>query len=216
MRRALTTLAIASCLFTSGIALGKDDPPPPPPPPPPSDSSSSGSADKKDGDAPSSGGGLRSTDGLLDASQGKKRPMMLSFFLGFAYPYYVPYVALPLAARFNLPIIHDGFVPQINDSFDIEFGLDIGIAPGACCGRAPIYILPIIEPRYTVYLLPNLAVYAKPLNLGIAIWPSSGGAQVVFFHYHFAVGVVFEITKTLYLRGELGTNSIRGGIGIAF
>ena len=214
MRRALTTLGIAACLLLAGTALGKDDPPPPPPPPPPSDTTTT-SGDKKEGDAPSTGS-FRSTDGLLDASQGKKRPMMLSFFAGFSYPYYVPYVALPLAARFNIPLIHDGFVPQINDSFDLEFGIDIGLAPGVCCGRGPIYILPIVEPRYTVYLLPNLAVYAKPLNLGVVIWPSSSGLQVIYFHYHFAVGVIFEITKTIYLRGELGTNSIRGGIGIAF
>ena len=213
MRRPLTTLAVASCLLLAASAWAKDDPPPPPPPPPPP-SDTTTTEEKKDDDTSSGSSGFRSTDALLDASKGKKRPMQLSFFAGFAYPYYLPYVALPLAARFNIPIVHDGFVPQINDSFDIEFGIDIGIAPGVCCGRSPVYFVPVVEPRYTVYLLPNLAAYAKPLSLGVAIWPGPGA--VVFFHYHFAVGVVFDITKTIALRGEIGTNSIRGGIGISF
>src|SRR6185436_16348541 len=115
MRRTLTTLAVAAVLFAASEALSKDDPPPPPPPPPPSDTTSD-SAEKKDGDAPSSTD-FKSTDALLDASKGKKRPMMLSFLAGIRYPYYVPSVDLSLGARFNIPVVHDGFVPQINDSF---------------------------------------------------------------------------------------------------
>src|SRR5438105_3686921 len=126
MRRALTTLAVASVLFAAASALAKDDPPPPPPPPPPSDSSETRS---ESSDAPASSD-FKATDALLDASKGKHRPMMLSFFTGIHYPSYsIGLFAFILGARFNIPIFHDGFVPQINDSFDLEFGVDFGIVP---------------------------------------------------------------------------------------
>ena len=48
----------------------------------------------------------------------------------------------------------------------------------------------MIEPRYTVYLLPKLAVYVKPLTLGFVVWPNNCfyGAAAVFFHYEAALG----------------------------
>src|SRR5689334_18577678 len=121
MRRTLTTLAVASALFAAAQALPNDDPPPPPPPPPPSVTTTTDAGVNKDGDSLSSTD-FKSTDALLDASKGKKRPMMLSFLAGIRYPaYYVPLFGFTLGARFDIPIIHDGFVPQINDSFDLEF-----------------------------------------------------------------------------------------------
>jgi hypothetical protein len=222
MRRALPTYTLAAVLFISAVALGakaKDDPPPPPPPPPPSDAAPPPPPPPSDdssssGDGPS-GSTFRSTDALLDASKGKHRPMMLSFFLGVAYPYYVSW-GVPIGARFNLPIVHDGFVPQINDSFDIEFGIDVVIAPGAYL-YTPIYFVPRVGPRYTVYLLPKLAVYAKP-ELGIAIWPTSGctGCQVIWPHFEFTVGLAYKITDAFYLRAEVSSYAIRGGLGLAF
>src|SRR4051794_11978865 len=126
MRRALTTLAVASVLFAAASAFAKDDPPPPPPPPPPSDTETKTETKSEE---PSNSTDFKSTDALLDASKGKHRPMMLSFFTGVRYPYYVGVYGFTLGARFDIPIVHDGFVPQINDSFDLEFGVDIGIVP---------------------------------------------------------------------------------------
>ena len=218
MRRTLTTLAVVSVLFAAGSALAKDDPPPPPPPPPPP-SDTTTTDDKKSDDTSSSSNStdFHSTDALFDVSKGKKRPMMLSFFLNIPYPnYFGSLFAFELSARFNIPLVHDGFVPQINDSLDLEFGADIIIIPGvAGTSYSPIAVLPIIEPRYTVYLLPKLAVYVKPLNIGVLIWPSSVYSSV-YFHYSAALGVIFKLTDSIYLRGELGSYAIRAGIGIAF
>ncbi|MBK7861007.1 MAG: hypothetical protein IPJ65_20855 [Archangiaceae bacterium] len=220
MRRALTPLAVASILFAAGSAFAKDDPPPPPPPPPPSDSADSKSDEHKDSAAePSNSTDFKSTDALLDQSKGKHRPLMLSFFTGFRYPYYIGSIGLVLGARFNIPLVHDGFVPQINDSFDLEFGADFGLVPGLAYGcYTPVYVHPMIEPRYTVYLLPKLAAYVKPLSLGFLIWPNSCGAgfSSFFFHYEASVGVIYKLTNSIALRGEVGSYGIRAGIGISF
>src|SRR6478672_11616608 len=129
MRRALTTLAVASVLLAAGTALAKDDPPPPPPPPPPPSDTTSDKKDDTKSEELSNSTDFKSTDALLDASKGKHRPMMLSFFGGVRYPYYTGFFGFVLGARFNIPLVHDGFVPQINDSFDLEFGADIGLVP---------------------------------------------------------------------------------------
>ena len=76
-------------MLTAGTALAKDDPPPPPPPPPPPSDTTTSDTTSSEGDSPS-GGSFKATDALLDASKGKKRPMMLSFFLNLPWPgYYV-------------------------------------------------------------------------------------------------------------------------------
>jgi hypothetical protein len=151
--------------------------------------------------------------------------MMLSFFAGVgvstANPWGASSFIVPLGARFNLPIIHDGFVPQINDSLDIEFGIDVPIAPSVCCGYTPIYFTPVIEPRYSVYLLPKLTAYVKPLNLGIVVWPGNNVPGVIFFRYEFALGAIYELTKTFYVRAQMGFGYpenfvLRAGLGLAF
>jgi hypothetical protein len=146
--------------------------------------------------------------------------MMLSFFTGVRYPYYTGFFGFIVGARFNIPLVHDGFVPQINDSFDLEFGADIGLVPtGGVLGcYLPIYIQPMVEPRYTVYLLPKLAAYIKPLSLGFVVWPNNCGGfySTFFFHYEASVGVIYKLTSNIALRGEVGSYGIRAGIGIAF
>jgi hypothetical protein len=214
---ALTTLLVARIALAATKA--KDDdaaPPPPPPPPPPADTTTSDSSSSSD----SGGSTFKRQDALLDATTGKHRPMMLSFFLGIPYGdiygcYYSCGFPLDLDARFDIPIVHDGFVPQINDSLSIEFGVDLGLRAGYYGG--PFQLTLLVEPRYNVYLLPNLTVYLKPLDIGFWVWPGDTTYHnAVGFHYDAAVGVVYKLNPSIYLRAELGTYAIKGGIGIAF
>src|SRR5262249_19015895 len=111
-------------------------------------------------------------------------------------------------------IIHDGFVPQINDSLDVEFGVDVGIVPSSSRGGA-VYFTPWAGPRYTVYLLPKLAAYVMP-EFGIRVWPNNFGYSVVDFHIDFALGAIYKITDTFYVRADIGYYTLRAGLGIAF
>ena len=81
---------------------------------------------------------------------------------------------------------------------------------------SPFTLLLVVEPRYTVYLLPKLWAYVKPLNIGLAIWPNSYGYSAVYFHYDAAVGIIYKIADTISLRAEVGTYDIKAGIGISF
>src|SRR5690242_11393234 len=120
MRCRLAGLLVLSMFFVSFAAVAKDTPPPPPPPP--AEHASGG-----DGDS-----AFRQRDGLLDVS-GKTRKQMLSFFAGIPWGGYLGYgygyggFPLDLGARYYIPIVHNGFIPQINDSFGIEFGADLNV-----------------------------------------------------------------------------------------
>lgn len=66
---------------------------------------------------------VRQSGGLLDASA-HRRPMMISLFAGVPHAYWY-YAGFPfgVGGRFLIPLAHDGFIPRVNDEFDIEFGV---------------------------------------------------------------------------------------------
>ena len=57
------------------------------------------------------------------------------------------------------------------------------------------------------------ALYVKPLNLGILIWPNP--YQPVWFHYSFQLGMMLKVSDSIYFRAEIGSYALRAGIGIA-
>src|SRR5512139_501023 len=65
--------------------------------------------------------------GIKDSSP-QSRPMMLSFFTGLHLGHFAGYgFPLLIGGRFYIPLVHDGFIPSLNDEFGIEFGLDFDI-----------------------------------------------------------------------------------------
>ena len=105
MRPVALALVLATS-FVGSAALADDDKPA---------SSSGGSVDPS----------LRGPGSLSDASPQRRHPM-LSFFLGFPAGYW-GYGGIPFSvgARYLQPILHDGFVPSLNDSFGVEAGVDL-------------------------------------------------------------------------------------------
>ena len=49
---------------------------------------------------------------------------------------------------------------MVNESFDIEFGIDANFYIGGV-GPFALGFAPVVEPRWTFYLLPKLAAYVK-------------------------------------------------------
>ena len=211
MRRSLTGWLVTAVLLSSLLAFAKDSPPPPPPPPPPP---------AEEAPPPSSSGGsssLNGTDGLFDASN-KTRKSMLSFFVGLPYGGYSGYgyyggFPIGLGARFYLPIVPNGFIPSLNDSFGLEFGVDASFYLGGFGGTGIGLGIPI-EARWGFHLIPKLEVYGKVgFALGFFVVPNYG---VAFWPYAVAqAGVVYQITETIALRAEVGYPNIKVGIGIA-
>ena len=209
MRRNLTRLLLLTFLATAATALGAEDPPPPPPPPPPSGETGSATTIE----SPTEGQWqIKGTDSLLDKGTGHVRKPMLSFFLGIPYGGYLGF-GFGFGARFYIPIVKEGFLPMLNDSFGIEFGVDPTILFWTTTG---VGVAIPVEARWNFHIFPKLEAYAKVgAALAIISFPginyfSVGGILVA------NVGVLFRLNSVISLRAEVGYPAIKVGIGIAF
>lgn len=204
MRRTVAAALVASTLLTAAAAWA-DDPPPPPPPPP----AESGSGESSGGSSP-----LRQPDGLFDTSSGHHRPMLISAFIGLPYGYYGYWggFGLGFGARFYLPLVHDGFIPQINDEFGIEFGADLSPS----FGTYNYFFLDIpVQVMLDVHVTPQFDAYAK---VGIAPTLYFGYSSGFYVPSLFAgaVGLRYKLGSSFYLRAEAGYPMLMVGVGFGF
>jgi hypothetical protein len=159
------------------------------------------------------GGGFHGQGGLFDRSP-QRRPQELSFFLGL--PFYYGF-GLGLGARYYIPILHDGFIPSINDEFGIEFGADFA---GSFVG----YFLPEVdipvEVMWNFHFTRNFSAYAKA---GVALeMVFANGAFGPYTQTGFyvtarpvgSVGLHLRINDTLNFRVEGGYPWVKVGLGI--
>ena len=205
MGKTLAAALVASTLLTAGSAWASDPPPPPPPPP---DSSGGG-------DTSSSGGGgssLRQPDALFDTALGKKRPMMASVFVGLPYGEFYYGFGVGFAGRFYIPIVPDGFIPQINDEFGLEFGVDITPTFGT---YSYVFLDIPVQVMLDVHIIPNFDAYAK-----VGICPTIYLGHDTGFYassiFAGAVGLRYKLGSSFYLRAEVGYPMAMVGIGFGF
>ncbi len=219
MRRNLNGLLLFVFLTTALTAIASESPPPPPPPPPPLEETGSI-------DSPTSGEwSIKGQNSLLDKSTGHVRHPMVSFFVGvpfgvsygygYGYTGYYGVFNFGLGARFYLPIVAEGFLPMLNDSFGIEFGADtIFVVGGYGYGLGFALTIPAAEARWNFHVFPKLEAYAK-LGLGLGLFFNSGYVNpypVIIAN----VGVLFKINNVLSLRAEIGSPAVKIGLGLAF
>jgi hypothetical protein len=211
-RRNLSGLLVIAVLTSALTAFAAEDPPPPPPPPPPLEESGPI-------ESPASGDWqIKGQNSLLDKSTGHVRHPMLSFFVGVPFSYYgyggyVSAFSLGIGARFYIPIVSDGFLPMLNDSFGIEFGADTSILFGAYgYGTGFAFSIPA-EVRWNFHIFPKLEAYAK---VGVGVGFYFGNYVYPYFVPVANVGVLFHLSKTIALRAEVGYPAVKIGIGIAF
>ncbi|MCH2110882.1 MAG: hypothetical protein MK135_16310, partial [Polyangiaceae bacterium] len=108
----------------------------------------------------------------------------------------------------DIPIVDKGFVP-INDSFDIEVGLNtiLFLDPFA------VGVTPFAGARWNFHLQKKWDAYAA-LRLGAYI--NNGAA----FHFSTLVGTTYKFNETWGIRGEVGGGyggaGISAGVNIAF
>lgn len=159
---------------------------------------------------------FRGPGSLSDASPQRRHPM-LSLFIGFPAGYF-GYGGIPfsIGGRYLQPILHDGFVPSVNDSFSIEIGADL-YALGASRFFGAMLAIPI-EAMWALHFSQKFAGYLK---LGAAIelrflgdWCWGGvcngivGAGIVA-----QLGIMYAITDAIMLRVELGYPGLKVGLG---
>jgi hypothetical protein len=169
----------------------------------PAEGSSSGSLDPS----------LRGPGSLSDGSP-KRRDRMISVFLGLPAVYW-GYGGVPfsLGGRYLHPILHDGFVPQLNDSFSLEAGVDLFLLGRRDFGFA--LSIPV-EAMWALHFTPKFAGYLKlgvSLDFRFGDWCWFGRCGAVWPEFIGGLGIMYKLTDALVLRVELGYPGLKLGLG---
>lgn len=154
---------------------------------------------------------MKATGGLLDTGVSHRKQMIS--LLAWV-PWYQD-IGIGADFRYTLPIVHDGFIPALNDSFDIEPSVAFWGSPYGGRWYAGFEVLAAV--RWTFYIFPRLAAYAR-LGFGFH-WRDYYLYQQYWHHYltwSAEVGAVFKITEVFHARLEVGASGLRAGIGFAF
>lgn len=206
MRRILASVAVASVLLAGAGAWAQEDTAPVTVADTPSSETTT---------ADSGGGALHAKGALFDKDDATHRKMMFSLFAEIPWYYTFAGFALGAGARFAIPIVKGGFVPAINDSFWIEFGVDTEyyfFVSGFSFGLT----IPA-QAMYMIHLLKNLAVYAKlSLGIHIQVFTYSTVWQPVYFHGAGGLGLVYNLSDAVALRAEVLSSGFYGGIAFLF
>lgn len=143
--------------------------------------------------------------GLLDRRTQDRAPQ-LSFWAIAPWEYGL--VGYGGAIRFAIPIVPQGFIPKLNDSFELELGGDFYYSHTY---EAPALVVPV-EARWTFHVTPRFSAYGK-IGAGFRYgWEHDPH----YLHMDFAPGVIFEPNERIALRAEVGYAGGRLGIGINF
>lgn len=162
------------------------------------------------------GSGMRRANYLLDASD-QRRPFRLDVHAVIPYGYlYGGYFPIGVGATFYVPIVHNGFIPPVNDEFGIDFGADAIFYPGYNSGFFAAW-LPVAV-LWTFHFTPSFAAYVK-LGFQLGIWPGSnyyGPGGLIYASPISAVGLNWMFGKNVGLRLEAGYPAVKLGIIFAF
>ena len=155
-----------------------------------------------------SGSAFRRSGGLLDRNP-QERQHMLSFF---AFPSWYYGFGVGTGARYTLPLVKNGFIPPVNDSFELEFGADAWYA--GSFGYSYFAFGVPVEARWTFHFTDKFAAYAKAgLGFTLAFGDYVGVYSPVYFSS--GAGVIWSITDAFALRAEAHTQGFRVGIGFS-
>jgi hypothetical protein len=158
-----------------------------------------------------SSGRVEAAELIIKDGSSHSRPQMLSFFLNVPWWYGV---GIGAGARYAISIVPDGFIPKLNDSFELEFGADY-IFRSSGPYQLHAVIIPF-EVRWTFYFFDNFAAYAK-VGVGAEINFGNNplGNRAAVYHNILSPGVLFKLTDSLTLRGEISYWGTKVGLGIS-
>ena len=119
-----------------------------------------------------------------------------------------------ISGIFGYPILPEGFLPSVNESFHIEAGLITNIAfIDSEFISDGVYISPVVGARWDFHFLESLTAYAA-LRTGVAIGASVFGSDL---YLDASVGGFWRFTKPIALRFEVGGGVVGAGasVGVA-
>jgi hypothetical protein len=175
---------------------------------------------RADGDGPdarpSSGldPAFRGAGSLSDAGP-KRRPRLASLFVGWPGVYW-GYGGVPLSVggRYLQPVLHDGFAPQLNDSFSIEAGVDLFALGRSAFGFA---LSVPVEAMWALHVTSRFTGYLK---LGVSVdfrfgdWCWQGRCASVWPEFIGNLGLMYAVSDALVVRVELGYPGLKLGLGL--
>lgn len=215
MKLFCTVAIIGACALFSAQGAAQDAPPPSaptpaaesaPPPPPPTYASQP---------APAPTGGIR------DTSE-HRRPFTLSALA------YVPWwygIGIGVRASFEIPLVHDGFIPSLNDSFSLEPSFSFAYSSW---NRFSYYdelhalrYTPALAALWSFHFSPQFRAYGA-VNLGytlVSYTGDQGGYDFKdwdYFYFEVSAGVFYDFSEHLAVRAEVGWQGLRGGLAVLF
>lgn len=155
---------------------------------------------------------------IKDASE-KRRPYTLSLMA------YMPWwrgIAGGLKVGGEIPIVHNGFIPKVNDSFSLEpsFAFAYGryTYSAVFADFNVLYLTPALSAIWSFYFSPKFRLYAA-VSLGYTIVSVvdddiTGGYN--YFYHDFAVGMFYDFAQHWSFRADVGYSGLRAGIAYLF
>lgn len=150
--------------------------------------------------------GVRAPGGLYDATPHTRKSQVSLWVLPSWW-----YASFGVGARYAMPLIADGFLAEMNDSVELEFGADAYFL--SWYGFAPNVIIPV-EGRWTFHVLPNFSLYGKVI-VGVDV-DFQAGASFLSPVFDVVPGLMYKVGESMTLRAEAGYRGFRAGIGFDF
>lgn len=165
-------------------------------------------------------GSMHGPGGLYDGSKHERSQQITGFLF---LPWWAGF-GIGAGARYGLPLLHDGVIPDLNDSLALELGLDAWYASWGYFGGSYGYLglaAPVAELAWTFHITDRFDAYAK-LGVGWSFWFYTGNISGVSglshggFYFVGGGGINYKLAEKLTLRAELGYSGLRGGLAFAF
>ena len=139
----------------------------------------------------------------------------LGAFFGYAH--------FGVGGWYGLPLLHDGFVPELNDALYLEAGAMFeGYSGKAICSYSGIAATPMGGARWSVYLTPEWTVFATG-KLGFSFASASvdcgnglvgKGSPMSGLAGNVGLGAYWKFSDAFAARFELGYYGLSAGAGI--
>jgi len=134
-------------------------------------------------------------------------------------PWYYGF-GIGLDIRYEIPILPDGFIPNVNDEFTIEpcLGLAFANYGYANLGYNYVDIAPSVFGVWGFHVLRNLRLYgALGLGYNVVSWTGNGPGNTWYpVYWDAAVGMNYKFASNMSFRGELGSMGLKAGLSIYF
>lgn len=144
-----------------------------------------------------------------------------------AYLPWVDGVGFGLDLRFEIPVLPDGFIPNVNDEFAIEPALKLAYRSYGYGYNYPFGngdsvhffdVVPAVYGIWSFWFSPKFRAYGG-LGLGYDVAIASGtygGPNAGRFYWDPVVGLFYSFARNVAVRGEAGAQGLKGGLSFSF